>query len=165
MSFCVLFVCKCVLPPGDNPTAVNKYIESYLSNAPWIHLHVILLHLYLSPVNAVHLRYANYKLEILDSPLRTLKQPMFTHANTHNKTPLTTHCIYSGNKEICCIFKTCCMISVLFPTKFCLFHNFIFCSPNTFFMNHVPKFKHQPSRIEITNKMRPCSRIYYSKVS
>ena len=22
----VLFVCKCVLPPGDNPTAVNKYI-------------------------------------------------------------------------------------------------------------------------------------------
>ena len=23
--FCVLFVCKCVLPPGDNPTAVNKY--------------------------------------------------------------------------------------------------------------------------------------------
>jgi hypothetical protein len=24
--FCVLFVCKCVLTPGDNPTAVNKYI-------------------------------------------------------------------------------------------------------------------------------------------
>jgi hypothetical protein len=22
--FCVLFVCKCVLPPGDNPNAVNK---------------------------------------------------------------------------------------------------------------------------------------------
>jgi hypothetical protein len=22
--FYVLFVCKCVLPPGDNPTAVNK---------------------------------------------------------------------------------------------------------------------------------------------
>ena len=27
--FHVLFVCKCVLPPGDNPTAVNKYIISY----------------------------------------------------------------------------------------------------------------------------------------
>jgi len=27
--FCVLFVCKCVQPPGDNPTAVNKYIISY----------------------------------------------------------------------------------------------------------------------------------------
>jgi len=24
-----LFVCKCVLPPADNPTAVNKYIISY----------------------------------------------------------------------------------------------------------------------------------------
>jgi len=23
--FYVLFVCKCVLPPGDNPNAVNKY--------------------------------------------------------------------------------------------------------------------------------------------
>ena len=29
VSFYVLFVCKCVLPPGDNPTAVNKYIISY----------------------------------------------------------------------------------------------------------------------------------------
>jgi hypothetical protein len=27
--FCVLFVCKCVLPQGDNPTVVNKYIISY----------------------------------------------------------------------------------------------------------------------------------------
>jgi hypothetical protein len=26
--FYALFVCKCVLPPGDNPTAVNKYIIS-----------------------------------------------------------------------------------------------------------------------------------------
>jgi hypothetical protein len=25
----LLFVCKCVLPPGDNPSAVNKYIISY----------------------------------------------------------------------------------------------------------------------------------------
>jgi len=27
--FYVLFVCKCVLPPGNNPIAVNKYIISY----------------------------------------------------------------------------------------------------------------------------------------
>jgi len=27
--FCVLFVCKCLLPPGCNPIAVNKYIISY----------------------------------------------------------------------------------------------------------------------------------------
>jgi hypothetical protein len=26
--FYVSFVCKCVLPPGDNPIAVNKYIIS-----------------------------------------------------------------------------------------------------------------------------------------
>jgi hypothetical protein len=26
--FYVLFVCKCILPPGDNPIAVNKYIVS-----------------------------------------------------------------------------------------------------------------------------------------
>jgi hypothetical protein len=25
--FYALFVCKCVLPTGDNPTAVNKYIN------------------------------------------------------------------------------------------------------------------------------------------
>ena len=25
--FYVLFVCKCVLPPGDNPTSVNKYTK------------------------------------------------------------------------------------------------------------------------------------------
>jgi hypothetical protein len=25
--FYVLFVCECVLPPGDNPTADNKYID------------------------------------------------------------------------------------------------------------------------------------------
>jgi len=29
MLFYVLFACNCVLPPGDNPTAVNKYIISY----------------------------------------------------------------------------------------------------------------------------------------
>jgi len=27
--FYVSFVCKCVLPPGDSPIAVNKYIMSY----------------------------------------------------------------------------------------------------------------------------------------
>ena len=27
LLFYILFVCKCVLPPGDNPIAVNKYIK------------------------------------------------------------------------------------------------------------------------------------------
>jgi len=30
--FYVLFVCKCLLPPGDSPIAVNKYILSYLKS-------------------------------------------------------------------------------------------------------------------------------------
>ena len=34
--FYVLFVCKCLLPPGDNPIAVNKYIISntFLGHSP-----------------------------------------------------------------------------------------------------------------------------------
>jgi hypothetical protein len=28
--FYELFACKCVLPPGDNPIVVNKYIISYI---------------------------------------------------------------------------------------------------------------------------------------
>ena len=28
--FYLLLVCKCVLPPGDNPLTVNKYIISYI---------------------------------------------------------------------------------------------------------------------------------------
>jgi hypothetical protein len=52
--------------------------------------------------------------------------------------------MYSDNKEIYCIVKTYCMSSVLFATKYCLFHNFMFLFPNnTFFVNHVLKFKYQ----------------------
>jgi len=32
----VLFVCKCVLPPGDNPIAVNKYIISSINNTSFL---------------------------------------------------------------------------------------------------------------------------------
>ena len=32
--FYVLFVCKCVLPPGDNPIAVNKYII-FIEEVDW----------------------------------------------------------------------------------------------------------------------------------
>jgi len=31
--FCVLFVCKYVLPPGDNPIAVNKHIKQRTARA------------------------------------------------------------------------------------------------------------------------------------
>jgi len=32
--FCVSFVCKCLLPPSDNPIAVNKYIISSYKLTP-----------------------------------------------------------------------------------------------------------------------------------
>jgi len=46
------------------------------------------------------------------------------------------------NKEIYCIFKTRCIISVLYSTKYCLFRNLtILCSNNRFFVNNMVKFK------------------------
>ena len=34
LLFCVLLVCKCVLPPGDNPIAVNKQIIINIMTSP-----------------------------------------------------------------------------------------------------------------------------------
>jgi hypothetical protein len=36
--FFVLFVCKCLLPPGDNPIAVNKYIIIATESKPWVYV-------------------------------------------------------------------------------------------------------------------------------
>jgi len=43
--------------------------------------------------------------------------------NVHAATLQATYFINLGNKDACCIFKICC---VLFPTKQCVLHNFIF---------------------------------------
>ena len=50
--FCILciVVCKCVLPPGDNPIAVNKYIISYIKPSDKNVLNVVV-----SPGGAGHL--------------------------------------------------------------------------------------------------------------
>ena len=49
-----------------------------------------------------------------------------------------------------CIFNMCCVIFVLFCTKCCLFHNFIFlCSVNTFFINRALKLKYQPGHLKV----------------
>ena len=42
--FYVLFVCKCVLPPGDNPIAVNKYIINMSKATGFTPVPEILLH-------------------------------------------------------------------------------------------------------------------------
>jgi len=41
--FYILFVCKCVLPPGDNPIAVNKYIISLTRDRAIVLAFIVLL--------------------------------------------------------------------------------------------------------------------------
>jgi len=79
------------------------------------------------------------------------KWPAFTYVNVHRKTLPQIHFVYLGNKEtLCCILKSCCIISVLYSTKCHLFHNFIlFFSDNTFFINHVLKFKYRSCHLKV----------------
>ena len=51
---------------------------------------------------------------------------MFPYANVLKKLPREIDFIYLGNKEIYFIFKTCCLISIVFS------------------INHMLKFKEQP---------------------
>jgi len=56
---------------------------------------------------------------------------LFCHIS-RNESPVHDHesfkinFVYLGNKEMYCIFKTCCIISVLISTKCHLFHNLSF---------------------------------------
>ena len=55
--FYVLFVCKCVLPPGDNPIAVNKYIIKSIETCPtFSSLHLFVRQIFLSK----HCHYTSY---------------------------------------------------------------------------------------------------------
>jgi len=71
------------------------------------------------------------------------------------KAPLQFHSIYLGSKEIHCIFKTCCIISVFISTKCFSFHNFTFYVQIIlkFFINHALKFKYQSGCL----KLKGCS--------
>jgi hypothetical protein len=42
----------------------------------------------------------------------------------HEENALEIHFIYLGNKEIYCIFKICCITSVLFSTKYFIISSF-----------------------------------------
>ena len=47
----------------------------------------------------------------------TFKQPMFTYADAHKKkTPIEIYSV-SLNKAIYCVFKTHCIVSIVFFTK------------------------------------------------
>jgi len=54
----------------------------------------------------------------------------FCNPRVHYETPCTyIVCVHA--REIYCIFTTCCIISILFSKRCCVFHNFIFnCSNN-----------------------------------
>jgi hypothetical protein len=56
------------------------------------------------------------------------------------------HFIYLGNNDTYCIFKKCCTISILFPTKCCIFHNFNCFDSYNIHISHtcVLKFKCPP---------------------
>jgi hypothetical protein len=92
----------------------------------------------------LHCNQSNIRVLFLDVTL-TFSRPVFAYVNAYRNTHLEIYFIYSNNKEICCIFKTCCLMCVLCSKKCCLFHNFIFfCSNKMFFKNHVLKFKYKP---------------------
>jgi hypothetical protein len=81
--------------------------------------------------------------ETVNGGLLLFKRPAFGYRNARKKRLLEIHFVYSRNKEIYCIFKTCCVISVLFSTKCRLFYNSIVLSSNdTFFINHAQKCKY-----------------------
>jgi len=63
-------------------------------------------------------------IELMGTDIHLIfKQCMFVCANAH--APQKIHFTYLGIKEIYCIFKTCCIISVLFPIKYCPRYNFL----------------------------------------
>jgi hypothetical protein len=69
---------------------------------------------------------------------------------THTHTPRSSsYILYLGNKEIHYTFQKCCIISLLFSTKCHLFQILSFSVQiiHMFFINHVLKFKYQPSHL------------------
>ena len=74
---------------------------------------------------------------------------MFSYENARKKRPLEILFICMlGTKEVYCVFKTWCIICVLFSTNCHLFHNCI-CPSDTFFINHAVKFKYHSSQIKV----------------
>jgi len=89
--------------------------------------------------------------------LYLLKRLVLAYVHTHKKKNKINF-IYLGNKEIYYIFKTSCMISVLFSTKCHSFPYYYYyyyyyysppCSNNIFLIDHVLKFKNQPDQMQV----------------
>jgi WD40 repeat protein len=81
--------------------------------------------------------------------------------NVRERQPVKINSIYLGNKQIYSIFKTSCLMSVLFSTIWHLFHSFIlFCPNNTFFYINLKniKYKYCPGCLKVNSKFE----IFYS---
>jgi hypothetical protein len=58
--------------------------------------------------------------------------PVLTYMNTGRKTAQETDIVYLVNKEIYCVFKTCCVTVVLFSqNSICFIIVYCICSNNT----------------------------------
>jgi len=56
--FYVLFVCKCILPPGDNPIAVNKYIIYHIYRIISCIIYITYILSYIVPYHVIyHISY------------------------------------------------------------------------------------------------------------
>jgi hypothetical protein len=75
----------------------------------------------------------------------SFKWPMFGYANTREKITLEINFIHLGNKEIDCIFKTYCIISVLFSKNaiYFIILSFLFKFSNKIHAVHKPSAKIQ----------------------
>ena len=83
-----------------------------------------------------------------------VKLAIFNLLKSCSKTLLESLFMYTGKKEIYCIFKICCIICVLFSTKWHLFHNLTFFYSRMFFINNVVEFKfftHASSLLSLQN--------------
>ena len=71
----------------------------------------------------------------------TTKWSMSVYTKTHYKTPFEIQFLYFGQREIYCIFKTCCIISVSFAQKMLFISYFylqMFQNNTHLFTGHVP---------------------------
>ena len=104
MLFYVLFVCKCVLPPGDNPIAVNKY-KYIMSVRPSIRMEQFgpywadfreILYLIIFRKSVEKIKFS-WKLD--------KKRLLYMNTNIHSLSSLSLSLNYTSNETS---FRQCC---------------------------------------------------------
>jgi hypothetical protein len=81
-------------------------------------------------------------------PLNDLHSHMWTYLEKNTLT--NSFHIFRQQGNFAAFFELCWIVSVLYSTKCCLFHNFIlFCSDNTFFIIHALKYNYQSCHLKV----------------